>query len=42
MDAWAYQRGVGLSFIRPGKPNDNAYIEKAGSTSETPRAGAQD
>jgi hypothetical protein len=24
MDAWAYQRGVGLSFIRPGKPNDNA------------------
>lgn len=27
MDAWAYQRGVGLSFIRPGKPNDNAYIE---------------
>jgi putative transposase len=27
MDAWTYQRGVGLSFIRPGKPNDNAYIE---------------
>lgn len=27
MDAWAYQRGVGLSSIRPGKPNDNAYIE---------------
>lgn len=27
MDAWAYERGVRLSFIRPGKPNDNAYIE---------------
>jgi putative transposase len=27
MDAWAYERGVSLSFIRPGKPNDNAYIE---------------
>jgi putative transposase len=27
MHAWAYHRGVHLSFIRPGKPNDNAYIE---------------
>jgi putative transposase len=27
MDAWAYERRVTLSFIRPGKPNDNAYIE---------------
>jgi putative transposase len=27
LDAWAYARGVGLSFIRPGKPIDNAYIE---------------
>jgi putative transposase len=27
LDVWAYQHGVGLSFIRPGKPNDNAYIE---------------
>jgi putative transposase len=27
LDAWAYQRSVHLSFIRPGKPNENAYIE---------------
>ncbi len=27
LDAWAYQRNVHLSFIRPGKPNENAYIE---------------
>lgn len=27
LDAWAYARGVQLSFIRPGKPNENAYIE---------------
>lgn len=27
LDAWAYQAGVQLSFIRPGKPNENAYIE---------------
>ena len=27
IDAWAYQRNVQLSFIRPGKPNENAYIE---------------
>ena len=27
MDKWAYRRGVHLSFIRPGKPNENAYIE---------------
>jgi putative transposase len=27
LDAWAYQRRVQLSFIRPGKPNENAYIE---------------
>jgi putative transposase len=27
LDAWAYQRGVQLSFIRPGKPIENAYIE---------------
>lgn len=25
--AWAYQVGVKLSFIRPGKPGENAYIE---------------
>ena len=27
LDAWAYQRGVSLSFIRPGKPVENAYVE---------------
>lgn len=27
LDAWAYQRGVKLHFIRPGKPVENAYIE---------------
>jgi putative transposase len=27
LDAWAYQRGVKLHFIRPGKPTENAYIE---------------
>ena len=27
LDAWAYERGVQLSFIRPGKPNENPYIE---------------
>jgi putative transposase len=27
LDAWAYEANVQLSFIRPGKPNENAYIE---------------
>lgn len=27
LDAWAYQSGVDLAFIRPGKPLDNCYIE---------------
>lgn len=27
LDAWAYERGVKLHFIRPGKPVDNAYME---------------
>lgn len=27
LDEWAYRRGVKLSFIRPGKPIENAYIE---------------
>lgn len=27
MDAWSYQYGVQLEFIRPGKPVDNSYIE---------------
>jgi putative transposase len=27
LDAWAYEKGVTLQFIRPGKPVENAYIE---------------
>jgi putative transposase len=27
LDAWAYAHGLRLSFIRPGKPVENAYIE---------------
>jgi putative transposase len=27
LDNWAYQRGVKLTFISPGKPVENAYIE---------------
>jgi putative transposase len=27
LDQWSYRTGVWLAFIRPGKPNENAYIE---------------
>jgi putative transposase len=27
MDQWAFDRGIKLDFIRPGKPNENAFIE---------------
>jgi putative transposase len=27
LDEWAYRKGVKLSFIRPGRPMENAYIE---------------
>jgi putative transposase len=27
IDTWAYQRGVRLHFITPGKPNQNAFVE---------------
>ena len=27
MDEWAYQRGVKLDFIRPGRPVENGFIE---------------
>jgi putative transposase len=27
MEAWAYQHGVQLDFIRPGRPVENGYIE---------------
>ena len=27
METWAYETGVKLDFIRPGKPVENAFIE---------------
>lgn len=27
LNGWAYQRGIALQYIRPGKPVENAYIE---------------
>lgn len=27
MDEWAYQRGIRLDFIQPGKPTQNAFVE---------------
>ena len=27
LDTWAYEHGLRLNFIRPGKPVENAYIE---------------
>jgi putative transposase len=27
LDAWAYEHGVQLHFIQPGKPVQNAYVE---------------
>jgi putative transposase len=27
LDEWAWNRGVKLDFIRPGKPTENAFIE---------------
>ena len=27
LDLWAYQKGVVLDFLRPGKPTDNGFIE---------------
>ena len=27
VDQWAFARGVGLHFITPGKPTENAFIE---------------
>ena len=32
LDQWAYQHGVKLDFIRPGKPVDNAFIESFNSS----------
>jgi putative transposase len=27
LDAWAFDRGVQLDFIRPGKPTENGFVE---------------
>jgi putative transposase len=32
MDAWAYFKGVGLDYSRPGKPTDNSQIESFNGT----------
>ena len=31
MDQWAYENGVRLHFIKPGKPTQNAWIESLNS-----------
>jgi putative transposase len=31
LDEWAYRKGVRLSFIRPGKPVENALAESFNS-----------
>jgi putative transposase len=32
MDLWAYRNGVRIDFSRPGKPNDNAFVESFNGT----------
>jgi putative transposase len=32
LDQWAYERGIELSFIRPGKPVENAFVESLNGT----------
>ena len=29
LDRWAYENGVTLDFSRPGKPTDNAFVERS-------------
>jgi putative transposase len=35
LDAWAYERGIKLQFIRPGKPVDNCYAIWRASTADS-------
>jgi putative transposase len=28
LDLWAYANGITLDFSRPGKPTDNAYVDR--------------
>ena len=32
LDAWSYERGVALDFIQPGKPIQNAFMERSQAT----------
>ena len=27
LDLWAFEQGISLHFIRPGKPTENAFVE---------------
>lgn len=33
LDRWAYDKGVTLDFLRPGKPTDKAFIESFNGSS---------
>ena len=35
LDRWGYDRGVKLQFIEPGKPTQNAYVERFNKTYRT-------
>ena len=30
LQTWAQKRGIGISYIQPGKPQQNAYVERCG------------
>jgi putative transposase len=35
VDAWAYERGIKLDFIRPGKPTENVHSRASTGNSGT-------
>jgi putative transposase len=39
LDTWAYRTGVELRFIRPGKPTENAYVERSRYARQSPQRG---